>query len=313
MAAGQMMFQSVSGAKLDPGIEFLETVQALLHATEGDPTALDELGELLTNDVVSERVRAVVDQAREARLRQFGHRLDERFKGPQWLRLLLTPVGQLPYDALAWSFNHAPSSDSDDSEGVRFILGGARGAPIIARTPENDLQYRFDALLTAAGQLRVPFRFDTRAVERPRVHLDFRFEHPPQILLSDALANDLPRLDELIEPAELPDSNLKRVELEIEGQVLLGANRCRATSWSTRRTQDDRAFDAPRCVAADVRYQLEWAHPGRFKLAMRPDALHGTMIAALVAVNDENAARVIELGRNLGSRGLERIVRPLLE
>ncbi len=324
MVARTQLFQSMTGAKLDPGIEFLESVQMLLHATDGDPSALDELGDLLTKDVGSERVRAVVDAALKARLRQFAKRLDERFKGSQWLRLLLTPVGQLPYDALTWSWNQveprqaeprqaAPSED-DDSDGMHFTLGGSSGrGAIIGRTPENDLQYCFDVLVAVAGQLRTPFSFDATTTRGSRALLDFRFEHPSHVLLHDALANDLPRLAHLLEPDQLPDSNLKSIELDIEGQVLLAARACSATSWSTLRDSRGEALDAPHCMAANVRYDLEWVFPGHFKLQLKPDNLHGTVVASLVAVADEAHARVLEFGGNLTSRGLERVVRPLLE
>lgn len=327
MVARMQLFQSMTGAKLDPGIEFVESVQMLLHATDGDPMALDELGDLLTKDVGSERVRALVDTALKGRLRQFAKRLDERFKGSQWLRLLLTPVGQLPYDALDWSWNQAEprraeprqteprqAEPSEDDDGIHFTLGGSSGrGAVIGRTPENDLQYCFDVLVAVAGQLRTPFSFDATTTGGSRALLDFRFEHPSHVLLHDALANDLPRLVHLLEPDQLPDSNLKSIELDIEGQVLLAARASTATSWSTLRDLGGEALSAPHCIAANVRYDLEWVFPGHFKLQLKPDNLHGTVIASLIAVADGALPRVLEFGGNLTSRGLERVVRPLLE
>ncbi|MEE9254188.1 MAG: hypothetical protein V3U43_04600, partial [Pseudomonadales bacterium] len=307
------LFESVSGTRLDAGIEFVEIVHKLLHATQGDPSALDELGDLLTNDVGSERVRAVVDDALKLRLRQFSRRLDERFKGSQWLRLFLTPVGQLPYDALEWSWNHPTPSTLEASEGLRFTLGGPLGhGALVGRTAENDLQYRFDILLGCAGRLGTPFRFRNSAADRPRAQLEYRFEHPSQVLLQDALANDLPRLAHALEPEQLPHSNLKSIELDVRGQVLLGASRCTATSWSTLRDAAGEALEAPRCISSQVRFELEWAYPGHFKLHIRTDVLHGTVIATLVCVDGAEPARILTLGANPATRGLERVVRPLL-
>ena len=314
------LFESVSGTGLDPGIEFVETVRKLLHATDGDPTALDELGDLLTNDVGSDRVRAIVDDALKLRLRHFSARLDERFKGSQWLRLLLTPIGQLPYDTLEWSWNPPASNapdDKDDREGMRLRIGAPLGhGAVVGRTPENDLQYRFDVMLGSAGRLATPFRFRNAPGDphggRARAQLECRFEHPSQVLLLDALANDLPRLEHVLEPERLPDSNLKSIEFALQGQVLLGASLSAGTSWSTLRNPDGEALAAPRSIAAQIRCELEWACPGHFKLQIRPNALHGTVIATLISVDGAEPARVLTLGGNLTIDGLERVVRPLL-
>lgn len=311
MSTRLQLFESASGAEVDVGIEFIDTVQALLRATEGDPAALDELGDLLTRDDGSERVRAVVDETLKLRLRQFATRLDQRFKGSQWLRLLLTPVGQLPYDVLDWSWNQRTVSAVDERDGLRFALGGGRGAAV-ARTAENDLQYRFDVLLGAAGRMGMPWWFRNGVVETPRARLEYRFEHPSHVLLLDAMNADLSRLAHVLEPELLPDSNVKRIELDLRGQVLLSATRTTAACWSTLRNAAGNALQAPRCINAHTRFELQWSLPGHFTLQLRPDPLHGTLIASLVCADGPEPARVLSLGGNFATRGLERVVRPLL-
>lgn len=216
----------------------------------------------------------------------------------------LATIDQLPEpEGAIWSWAKSESLAELENGQITFSLGGHAGASASINKPGPTYTFRGEAGLNAS--LKAPFSFGAFGVSGSvagGAGVVAVFNHDPQEVVINALAQDLPIIVELYDPGKLVlAENLESITLSANGALKLGASLTAGHSFISERATEGAKITTKAKIGADL--TLKWVRETDFELQItRGD---NRLSINVIDKKLRSKSRALSVGVELDIDGLE--------
>ena len=275
-----------------------------------DDNIIEEVLNFIREDDISAQLETLSGDDRN-KIKDFFGTLIKKVGGDEVVKMLRTPVGEIPAEGFGWTWKDDLSHEVPLSGSVTLTLGASAAAEAkILPKPS----YFFRGEVGVSGSVTVPFSygaFTVRGGAKGSATVQATFEHDPATRVLTALANDLPTVAKLVDPEQLlQNEQFTSASLNLQGEVNLGASVSAGRSWVAALGNRE---DSPAAnVDLSATYSIDWAHNGQFEVAIaRTDNSHCLDIT-VTQVDKESLKRALSVGANVKFSNVSNALQPVM-